>query len=104
MPFFVSLTECVTTGHRNLKGFYTEVIEAEKDGGNHISKKDFQGAFISQARRCRFSQFVDAMTNHFVTRKGRNPAEQFIWVDVFTCNQVSKFGCFLLVFIDGPCR
>ncbi|CAK9015264.1 Nephrocystin-3, partial [Durusdinium trenchii] len=64
----------VTEGER----FYTEILPS-KDVG-----EPFQGAFVSQARSCRFGDLVAALEQHFA---GRDFGTTFIWLDLFCANQ-----------------
>ncbi|CAK9102754.1 Nephrocystin-3, partial [Durusdinium trenchii] len=64
----------VTEGER----FYTEALPEEDVG------EPFQGAFVSQARSCRFADLVTALEQHY---QGRDPRKCFVWLDLFCANQ-----------------
>jgi len=44
----------------------------------------YKGAFVSQARKCRFSDLVEALENHY---EGRDWDAVFVWVDFMSANQ-----------------
>ncbi|GBG24160.1 Kinesin light chain 3 [Hondaea fermentalgiana] len=54
---------------------------------NHLDEedigKDFQGTFVSQARKCRFQDLVAALEDHF----GKDADTTFVWLDLFCANQ-----------------
>ncbi|GBG29139.1 Hypothetical Protein FCC1311_053622 [Hondaea fermentalgiana] len=54
---------------------------------NHVDEKDvgaeFHGTFVSQARKCRFQDLVEALEDHF----GQDADTAFIWLDLFCANQ-----------------
>ena len=62
---------------------YLEIIEQPK---KNVSKTAYKGAFVSQARRCRFADLVGAL-QHFYTLKQAELADQFVWLDIFCANQ-----------------
>ncbi|GBG33660.1 Nephrocystin-3 [Hondaea fermentalgiana] len=45
--------------------------------------KEFQGTFVSQARKCRFQNLVAALEHHF----GQDADAAFVWLDLFCANQ-----------------
>lgn len=51
-----------------------------------VSKKEYKGAFVSQARRCRFFDLVGALEN-FCQLKQVDVSRQYVWLDVFCANQ-----------------
>ena len=52
----------------------------------NVSKKDYKGAFISHARRCRFAELVESL-EVFFTLKKKNIERQYVWLDIFCVNQ-----------------
>ena len=62
---------------------YLELIETPK---KNVSKKQYKGTFVSQARRCRFADLVGAVV-HFYEMKKANIAKQYVWLDIFCANQ-----------------
>jgi len=76
-------TEDVTKQHilpltKPRKFFMLEEIRKECIGPS------FKGAFVSQARKCRFCELVMALENHY---EGRDWDELYIWVDFMSANQ-----------------
>lgn len=61
---------------------YLELIKSKK----HVSKKQYKGAFVSQARRCKFVDLVAALQD-FYERKNVDPTKQFVWLDLICANQ-----------------
>jgi hypothetical protein len=51
----------------------------------HVGE-EFRGAFVSQARRTRFQQFVAAVVAHY-QRAGADLAGAFVWLDIFGASQ-----------------
>lgn len=51
-----------------------------------VSKVEYKGAFVSQARRCRFADLVEALS-YFYTAKKVDLSEQYVWLDIFCANQ-----------------
>ena len=62
---------------------YLELIEKPK---KNVSKKEYRGTFVSQARRCRFADLVGAL-EYFYTLKKTKISKQFVWLDIFSANQ-----------------
>ena len=62
---------------------YLEMIEQPK---KNVSRKEYHGTFVSQARRCRFADLVGAL-EYFYTLKQAEIANQYVWLDVFSANQ-----------------
>ena len=62
---------------------YLEMIEKPK---TNVSKNEYRGTFVSQARRCLFAHLVGAL-QHFYTLKQAEIADQFVWLDIFSANQ-----------------
>ena len=62
---------------------YLEMIENPK---KNVSRKEYHGTFVSQARRCRFADLVGAL-EYFYTLKQAEIANQYVWLDVFSANQ-----------------
>ena len=62
---------------------YLELMENPK---KNVSKREYRGTFVSQARRCRFADLVGAL-EHFYTLKQVEIADQFVWLDIFSANQ-----------------
>ena len=62
------------------KLFYIDVMAPANVGA------EFQGAFVSQARRTRFQQLVAAVVAHY-ERAGADLAGAFVWLDIFGANQ-----------------
>jgi len=52
--------------------------------GKKLVGPSFKGAFVSQARKCLFSDLVEALENHF---EGRDWDAVFVWVDFMSANQ-----------------
>jgi len=76
-------TEDVTEQHilsitSRQKTFMLDQIGKERVGPS------FKGAFVSQARKCKFSDLVEALENHY---EGRDWDTMFIWVDFMSANQ-----------------
>ncbi|CAK9009991.1 Kinesin light chain 4 (KLC 4) (Kinesin-like protein 8) [Durusdinium trenchii] len=64
------------------QAFYFELLEPGDVG------KPFQGAFVSQARKCRFGDLVDGLVEYFRDRKGvTDLAKTFVWLDIICANQ-----------------
>ena len=61
---------------------YLELITPKKC----VSKREYQGTFVSQARRCRFADLVGSL-EYFYTLKKADLSEQFVWLDIFSANQ-----------------
>ncbi|GBG34394.1 Kinesin light chain 3, partial [Hondaea fermentalgiana] len=57
--------------------FYLSLLDEEDVGA------DFQGTFVSQARKCRFQDLVAALEDHF----GQDADTAFVWLDLFCANQ-----------------
>ncbi|GBG26081.1 Kinesin light chain [Hondaea fermentalgiana] len=57
--------------------FYLCLLDKEDIG------KEFQGTFVSQARKCRFQDLVAALEDHF----GQDADTAFVWLDLFCANQ-----------------
>ena len=51
-----------------------------------VSKREYLGAFVSQARRCRFADLVEAL-HYFFSAKKVEFSKQFVWLDIFCANQ-----------------
>ena len=62
---------------------YLELIEKPKE---NVSKKEYKGTFVSQARCCRFADLVGAL-EYFYTLKKADIADQYVWLDIFSANQ-----------------
>ena len=62
---------------------YLEMIEQPK---KNVSRNEYKGTFVSQARRCRFADLVGAL-KYYYTLKKADIAEQFVWLDIFSANQ-----------------
>ena len=62
---------------------YLEMIEKPK---RNVSKKEYRGTFVSQARRCRFADLVGELV-HFYTLKKTKISAQYVWLDIFSANQ-----------------
>ncbi|CAK9049129.1 Kinesin light chain 4 (KLC 4) (Kinesin-like protein 8), partial [Durusdinium trenchii] len=64
------------------QAFYFELLEPGEVG------EPFQGAFVSQARKCRFGDLVDGLVEHFRDRRGvHDLTKAFVWLDIFCANQ-----------------
>lgn len=61
---------------------YLELITPKKC----VSKAEYQGAFISQARKCLFADLVGALENYYSLKKV-DISTQFVWLDIFCANQ-----------------
>ena len=68
---------------------YLEVIEQPK---KNVSRNEYRGTFVSQARRCRFADLVGAL-HHFYTLKQAKIADQYVWLDIFSANQPKLTAC-----------
>ena len=62
---------------------YLEMIEKPE---KNVSKKNYKGTFVSQARRCRFADLVGSL-EYFYTLKMADIVEQYVWLDIFSANQ-----------------
>lgn len=66
----------------------TNTLNAPRQYLNLLNKEDigreYQGAFVSQARSSRFKDLVEALQAFF---DGGNPETSFIWLDLFSANQ-----------------
>ena len=62
---------------------FLEVIEKPK---RNVSKKEYKGTFVSQARKCLFADLVGSL-EYFYNLKKAEIAEQFVWLDIFSANQ-----------------
>ena len=62
---------------------YLELIENPQ---KNVSKNEYKGTFVSQARRCRFADLVGALV-YFYTLKKVDIADQYVWLDIFSANQ-----------------
>ncbi|GBG32105.1 Kinesin light chain [Hondaea fermentalgiana] len=60
------------------KQIYLQHLDDADVGG------EFQGTFVSQARRTRFGDLVAAMEAHF----GDKAESAFVWLDIFSANQL----------------
>lgn len=58
--------------------FYLDVMDTAAVG------KTYQGAFVSQARKSKFADLVDALVDHY---QGKDLNRQFVWLDIFSANQ-----------------
>ena len=63
---------------------YLERIEPESAVA--VSRREYQGAFVSQARKCKFGNLVGALL-HFYTLKNADISKQYVWLDIFSVNQ-----------------
>ena len=61
---------------------YFELIEKPK---KNVSKHEYKGTFVSQARRCRFAELVGSL-EYFYTLKKDAIADQLVWLDIFSAN------------------
>lgn len=62
---------------------FLELIDKPK---KNVSKREYQGTFVSQARRCRFGDLVGALSYFFTLHKEKLD-EQYVWLDIFSANQ-----------------
>ena len=62
---------------------YLEMIERPKE---NVSKTEYRGTFVSQARKCLFAHLVGAL-EYFYTLKKADIASQYVWLDIFSANQ-----------------
>lgn len=46
--------------------------------------KEYQGTFVSQARKCKLTDLVKTLQEHFL---GHDLSQTFIWLDLFSANQ-----------------
>ena len=51
-----------------------------------VSKEEYKGTFVSQARRCRFADLVGSL-EYFYALKKADIADQYVWLDIFCANQ-----------------
>ena len=61
---------------------YLEMITPKK----FVSMREYQGAFISQARKCRFADLVGSLEHYYMLKKV-DLSDQFVWLDIFCANQ-----------------
>lgn len=61
---------------------YLELVEPV----SAVSKSEYKGTFVSQARMCRFAGLVGAL-EYFYTLKKADLTKQFVWLDLFSANQ-----------------
>lgn len=62
---------------------YLELIEKPK---RNVSRREYEGAFVSQARKCLFADLVGAL-EYFYRLQKVDLANQFVWLDIFSANQ-----------------
>ena len=62
---------------------YLEMIEKPK---KNVSKKEYEGTFVSQARCCRFADLVGSL-QHFYALKNAKISKLYVWLDIFSANQ-----------------
>jgi tetratricopeptide (TPR) repeat protein len=75
--------EYVVKGHAEMmraKQFFIDVMDPKQVGS------EFQGAFVSQARRTPFQKLVAAVVAHYESA-GTDLAGAFVWLDIFGANQ-----------------
>ena len=58
--------------------FYLDLMDPDSVG------KTYQGAFVSQARKSKFADLVDALVYHY---QGKDLSRQYVWLDIFCANQ-----------------
>lgn len=51
--------------------------------------RQFRGAFVSQARQCRFGDLAEAVLEHYA---GKDLSKQYVWLDIFSANQPRLSG------------
>ena len=51
-----------------------------------VSPKEYHGTFVSQARKCKFTDLVDSI-EYFHRLKGKDLSRCFVWLDIFCANQ-----------------
>ena len=51
-----------------------------------VSSKEYQGTFVSQARKCKFEDLVGSIS-YFYTLKKEDMKDKFLWLDIFSANQ-----------------
>ena len=61
-------------------------LKLVKNPKKNVSKIEYKGTFVSQARRCRFADLVGALEYYYRLKKA-DIAEQFVWLDIFSANQ-----------------
>lgn len=61
---------------------YLELLNSASE----VSKREYQGAFVSQARKCLFVDLVGALQYFFELKKA-DLSKQFVWLDLFSANQ-----------------
>ena len=61
---------------------YLELVEPK----SAVSKTKYKGAFVSQARKCRFAELVSAL-EYFYLMKEVDLTNQYVWLDIFSANQ-----------------
>ena len=61
---------------------YLEIIKPK----SVVSKREYQGTFVSQARKCKFIDLVGAL-HYFYTLNKMDLSQQFVWMDIFSANQ-----------------
>lgn len=64
----------------------TECIFLELMPKKSVSKREYRGTFVSQARRCVFTDLVDALEYYFKLKQA-NLSKEFVWLDIFSANQ-----------------
>lgn len=52
-----------------------------------VSNREYVGAFVSQARKCKFDDLVNALTYFYTLKPGVDLDKQFVWLDLFCANQ-----------------
>lgn len=62
---------------------YLEMID---NPTKNVSKNEYKGTFVSQARRCSFADLVGALV-YFYTLKKEDIGDQYVWLDIFSANQ-----------------
>ena len=63
---------------------YLEMIEQPK---KNVSRREYKGTFVSQARKCRFADLVGAL-QQFYTLKQAEIADQFVWLKYDGCHEL----------------
>ncbi|GBG29834.1 Kinesin light chain 3 [Hondaea fermentalgiana] len=67
--------------------FYLDILLAETtDDGDERVGAPFAGAFVSQARSCKFGDLVTAIVTYYKSQD-RDLATTFVWLDIFSANQ-----------------